>query len=882
MACFGTLFALISAIRFFYLFSSLSFRYPVQLIICVPKVKQTNMQARKSTLKTLFTLILLVALSGVIIVCATYLYLSPKLPSVDVLQEAKFQVPLRIYSQNGKLMGEFGEKLRTPIKKEQVPSQFINAILSAEDDRFLQHQGVDMAGLLRAALQLFASGKIQSGGSTITMQVARNFFLSSEKTFLRKFNEIFLAIQIEQSLSKDQILELYMNKIYLGKRAYGVQAAAQVYYGKPINKLNLAQLAMIAGLPKAPSAYNPINNPQRALIRRNWILGRMNKLGFISEEEQTLSTSQPVTARYHGTTLELEAGHAAEIARNLAVEKLGRNAYTDGFTIKTTINSHQQILAQQAVENGLYNYDLRHGHRGPEQTFPLDQREQWPSMINQLQTINGLRPAVIISFSNTPKPPQAVSNDAPELHNNEEQSPSINPQNYVHLLLPDNQNIVFLWNKKTNPLRVYITENKRGPAVNNLAELFKPGDVIRIKTSSKSQDLFITQIPDVSASLIAIQPNEGAISALIGGFDFRSSKFNRATQAHRQTGSNLKPFIYAAALESGFTAATLINDAPIVFSDQQLESDWRPQNSGGTFSGPTTIRQALYKSKNLVSIRLLQELGIGNAIRYLDRFTFNDRPLPRDLSLALGSYAMTPLQLATAYSSIANGGYKVTPYLVDEILDRDGKVIFKSPRVNTCIDCFNTRISANVDNQEFKEADSLDALLSEKVKSGEPAKRIMDARVVYIIDSILKDAIQKGTARKAKVLGRSDLAGKTGTTNGPTDAWFSGYHPDLVVTTWLGFDNNQNIGTREYGGSAALPIWIDFMRGNLDKLDQTTAIRPSGMVSVKIDSESGLIANELSKNTRFELFLEEHSPQPTSTILRASKPKEMRINEELF
>lgn len=848
------------------------------------------MQARKSLFKTLFTLVLLSALSGLIVICATYLYLSPKLPSVDVLQEAKLQVPLRIYSQNGKLMGEFGEKLRTPIRREQVPAQFVNAILSAEDDRFLQHQGVDLAGLLRAALQLFASGKIQSGGSTITMQVARNFFLSSEKTFLRKFNEIFLAIQIEQSLTKDQILELYMNKIYLGKRAYGIQAAAQVYYGKSIDELNLAQLAMIAGLPKAPSAYNPINNPQRAKIRRDWILGRMNKLGFITADELATHSAQPVTARYHGTKLELNAGHAAEIARNLAVEKLGRKAYTDGFTITTTIDSRQQETAQAAIQNGLFNYDLRHGHRGAEQSFPMEQRDLWPAMINQLHTINGLEPAVITAFSDQPL---IQENEGPSLAPALADKDSIltEPKYYTHLLLSDNREIAFEWSREANPLRPYITENKRGPSINNLTELFQPGDVIRIKKSLQNKEIFITQLPDANASLVAIRPNEGAISALIGGFDFQSSKFNRATQAHRQTGSNLKPFIYAAAIEHGFTAASLINDAPIVFSDQQLESDWRPQNSGGTFSGPTTIREALYKSKNLVSIRLLQELGIRKAIRYLERFNFNDRALPKDLSLALGSYAMTPLQLATAYASIANGGFKMSPYLVDEIIDRNGNVVFKSPRVAACSNCGNTtsstKKSSEIESQDFTEADSLDALLEqellvEKTKETIQADRIMDPRVVYIIDSILKDAIQKGTARKARGLGRKDLAGKTGTTNGPTDAWFSGYHPDLVVTTWLGFDSNKNIGTREYGGSAALPIWIDFMRENLNHLEKTAAVRPSGMVSVKIDSRTGLAANDSSINTRFELFLEEHSPQQSSAIRRSTKHKETQLNEELF
>lgn len=882
------------------------------------------MQRHHTLIKSLIAIMLLGGLSAVLIICATFLYLSPKLPSVDVLREAKLQVPLRIYSQNGDLIGEFGEKLRTPIKMADVPEPFINAILSAEDDRFLQHQGIDIAGLLRAAGQLFTSGEIRSGGSTITMQVARNFFLSSEKTFVRKFNEIFLALQIERTLSKNEILELYVNKIYLGKRAYGIQAAAGVYYGKNIQELSLPQLAMIAGLPKAPSAYNPINNPQRAKSRRDWILGRMFKLGYISQEDLDNAQAAEVSAFYHGPKLALNASYAAEMARAIAIEKFGRAAYTDGYKVITTIDSAKQLSAQKAVSKGLIDYDTRHGYRGPESRFSLNNQENWPTLIATFKTVNNLVPAVITGIG---------SSSASDATGKTKVSDNM-PNNKLDLLLANGRVIKAIWDPETNQLRKYINENRRASAIKDIAELLNIGDVIRIrldlaaeqanKDKNPSKDIlsvdeanndiaiaesadpikvFITQLPEASASLVSLEPDNGAIVALVGGFDFQTSKFNRATQANRQTGSNFKPFIYSAAMENGFTVASVINDAPIVFSDNQLESDWRPENSGGKFYGPTTLRRALYLSRNLVSVRLLRELGIGNAIEYLDRFEFGDNPLPRNLSLALGSYAMTPVQVASAYATLANGGYKVNPYLVSTILDRNNKTVHAVTR--DCASCAKA-LALNADDDEFdqqqpdnnaaqnparlpvsldedfEEAESLEELLIEPQITDLPARQLIDPRVAYIIDSILQDVIRRGTGIKAKVLGRSDLAGKTGTTNGPTDAWFSGYHPELVTTTWLGFDNNKLLGTREFGGSAALPIWIDYMRESLAGVPTANRSRPKGVVSVKVNRLTGAPAAAGDIENIFESFLEEFAPEQNKATTNTAVNNQLSFDEELF
>lgn len=854
----------------------------------------------------------LAAASGIVALFAGItLYLSPKLPEVETLRQVKLQTPLRVYSNDGLLIGEFGEKRRNPITIEQVPQAFIDAILAAEDDRFYSHPGVDIKGLLRAASQLLQSGKIQTGGSTITMQVARNFFLTREQVFSRKFNEILLALQIEGKLTKNEILELYTNKIYLGNRAYGIEAAARVYYGKSIEELSLAQLAMIAGLPKAPSAYNPIVNPDRALIRRNWILGRMLHLGRIDAAQHNNAVKEAVTAAYHGSQLDLYAPYIAEMARKEAVDLLGPSAYTDGFRIYTTVDAKLQDRAQQAVIDGLTTYDKRHGYRGPEATLAFPQieathrndatiqplttqelpLEQWQSALKNYKTIGGLMAAVVTQ---------------------------VNPDS-IDLLASDGTLANIPWENGLSSARAYITENSRGPSPNRAADLLSVGDVIRV--THKENGWHLAQTPAAQAALVALNPKNGAIKALVGGFDFNQSNFNRATQAERQPGSNFKPFIYTAALENGMTPASIINDAPIVFDDASLEGTWRPENSSGKFFGPTRLRQALYKSRNLVSIRILRSMGPNQAIQGMSRYGFDEDALPHDLSLALGSYALTPLQVATGYTVFANGGFKVEPYLIDRIENVDGEIITQTLPATACPICERetlvTQSSASASEstidalptepdlaalesamaaelaEHTARSGQLDAIESqldstENHKQELPrAPRVMSEQVAYLIDDILRDVIKKGTGRKAKALGRKDLAGKTGTTNGPKDAWFSGYNEHIVATTWLGFDQNYALGRREYGGTSALPIWIDFMETALDGVPEKPRRLPDGLTSVRIDPTTGKRARADQSNAIFEIFRRENVPDfatDTAPILDSKRPNQPveTLPEELF
>ncbi len=844
------------------------------------------------------------------------LYLSPKLPEVETLRQVKLQTPLRVYSDDGLLIGEFGEKRRNPITIEQVPQAFIDAILAAEDDRFYSHPGVDIKGLLRAASQLLQSGKIQTGGSTITMQVARNFFLTREQVFSRKFNEILLALQIEGKLTKDEILELYTNKIYLGNRAYGIEAAARVYYGKSIEELSLAQLAMIAGLPKAPSTFNPIINPKRALIRRNWILGRMLHLERINVEQHNEAVKEPVTAAYHGSRLDLYAPYIAEMARKEAVDQLGPSAYTDGFRIYTTVNAKLQDRAQQAVIDGLITYDKRHGYRGPEATLAFDKidsinggdkgeegvirplapqelpLEQWQSALKNYKTIGGLMAAVVTQ---------------------------VNPDS-IDLLASDGTLANIPWENGLSSARAYITENSRGPSPNRAADILSVGDVIRV--IHKENGWHLTQTPAAQAALVALNPKNGAVKALVGGFDFNQSNFNRATQAERQPGSNFKPFVYTAALENGMTPASMINDAPIVFDDASLEGTWRPENSSGKFFGPTRLRQALYKSRNLVSIRILRSMGPNQAIKGMSRYGLDEDSLPHDLSLALGSYALTPLQVATGYTVFANGGFKIEPYLIDRIENVDGEIITQTLPATACKACeleeraaalaLPQAADASATDSDFAALESAMAaeLAEQTIHSASPdstadenlvelpapeseepelprAPRVMSEQVAYLIDDILRDVIQKGTGRKAKTLGRSDLAGKTGTTNGPKDAWFSGYNEHIVATTWLGFDQNYALGRREYGGTSALPIWIDFMETALDGVPEQPRTLPDGLTSVRIDPTTGKRARADQDNAIFEIFRQENVPDfatDEAPILdsKSSTQAEETLPEELF
>jgi len=750
-------------------------------------------------IKYLFQFILSLAVLGMIIgtisMVGLYLYFSPTLPDVETLREVQFQTPLKVYSKDQKLIAEFGEKRRTPIAFQEVPSAFVHALQAAEDSRYFEHNGVDIKGLARAVVQLITTGKKQGGGSTITMQVAKNFFLTREKSFSRKFSEILLALKIENSLTKEEIFELYINKIYLGHRSYGIQAAAFVYYGKDINDINLAQLAMIAGLPKAPSAFNPITNPNRAIERRNWIIGRMLSLKYITQAAHDQATSQPVTAYYHTADIELYAPYIAEMVRKTLYQQHGEKLYTEGFSVTTTIDSKMQHSANKAVQNGLLAYVKRHGYRGPEKHFELTQLDisGQQKLLKAEPTHAGIEPALVISLT--------------------EKTATVLRKNGQKATLP--------W-KGLAWARRFKNVNSMGPKPKRAADILEIGDLIRIRseTDSKDQSTYwgLSQIPKVQGAMVAMAPNNGAVLSLVGGFSFSHNKFNRATQALRQPGSNMKPFIYGAALESGYTAATTINDAPIVLQGASLQANWRPENSSRKFYGPTRLRVGLYKSRNLVSIRLLRAIGIDNALDYLTRFGFKREQLPNNLSLSLGAADMTPLDLIGGYGPIANGGYRIDTFFIDHINNQAGDLVFQEkPR---------TVVNSNTSPENYTQA-----------------PRIIDARDSYVIYSILKDVITRGTATKARVLKRSDLAGKTGTTNLQRDAWFTGFNSEIVATAWVGYDIPAPLGKREFGGTAALPIWIDFMKETLADRPEAPLKRPIGLIDVSVNSKTGLRAS---------------------------------------
>ena len=776
---------------------------------------------------------LLLVLSG------AYLYLSPGLPSVEALRSIQLQIPLRVYSSDEKLIAEFGEMRRTPIRFADIPPNFINALLSAEDDNFANHYGVDPSSLVRAATQLVKSGHIQSGGSTITMQVAKNFFLTSERSFSRKATEILLALQIERQLTKDEILELYVNKIYLGNRAYGIEAASQVYYGKSIRDASLAQMAMIAGLPKAPSRFNPLANPARSKERRDWILGRMYKLGKINQTAYESAVAEPLNASYHVPTPEVNAPYIAEMARAEMVGRYGSEAYTEGFRVTTTVPSNLQEIANSAVHEGLITYDQRHGYRGPESRLPGKTLSAWTTELGKQRTISGLEPAIVTQVK---KDGVQVLTRTGEAH--------------------------VAWDSM-KWARPFLNTNSMGPMPKQPSDVAQVGDLIRVQRQ-KDDNLKFSQVPVAQGALVSLDPQNGAIRALVGGFAFEQSNYNRATQAKRQPGSSFKPFVYSAALDNGYTAASLVNDAPIVFVDEYLDKVWRPKNDTNTFLGPIRIREALYKSRNLVSIRLLQAMGVSKTIDYITRFGFNKSDLPPNLSLALGTATLTPMEIATGWSTFANGGYKITPYLIDKIESRNGDALFTANPPRVPGDVLNGVVAS-----DGLAAPSNGGITIEPTPGATPvanpaaapepqapavAERVVDGRTTYILNSILEDVIKKGTGRRALALGRADIAGKTGTTNESKDAWFSGYNADYVTTVWTGYDQPESLGRREFGGTVALPIWMSYMGAALKDKPLHTQPEPEGILSLRIDPVSGRAASPSTPNAYFELFKSEDTP----------------------
>lgn len=708
-------------------------------------------------------------LTVVALIVLGLLYLEMRLPSIDTIRNVQMQIPLRIYSSDNQLIAMFGEKRRIPVTLDQVPKPLIQAILATEDQRFFDHPGVDMMGLMRAAIEVARTGTKSQGGSTITMQVARNFFLTRKKTYIRKLNEVLLALKIDRTLSKDKILELYLNKIYFGHRAYGVAAAAEVYFGKKLDELTLPEMAMLAGLPKAPSSLNPISNYPAALDRRNHVLERMMIENYIDKQTYDSAVRAPLVASYHQPISTLKAPYAAEMVRQMMVERFGDEAYTHGYQVYTTIDSHLQLTANQALRNALVNYDMRHGYRGVKINLIRQLKTKdlavWDQYLSKLHNINGLRPAVVIDSS-----PETLT-----------------------AMLSDKEKINIAW--------AGIKWTGYPSALS-----FKKGDVIRVALQTDGT-WRLAQVPKAEGAIVALDPNDGAIKAISGGFYFAGSSFNRATQALRSPGSSFKPFLYSAALDKGYTLASVFNDAPIVIYDPAIPGYWRPQNDSHQFRGPTRLRVALAHSVNLVSIRLLQAIGVHYGARYAQRFGFSKEQVPKAISLALGTGTATPLQMADGYAVFANGGYKVAPYIINEIKDGNGKSILFAKPLLACDACEHR------------------------------APQVITSQNAFLMVSALQEVIKSGTGRAALQLNRKDIAGKTGTSEEQRDAWFIGFNGDLVVSTWVGFDQNRS--TEEHGAQAALPMWIEFMSVALKGKPENTLAKPDGIDTIAIDPYTG-------------------------------------------
>jgi penicillin-binding protein 1A len=763
-------------------------------------------------------LIAAAGLIGVLLVAFAAAIVYPTLPSLEVLTDYQPKIPLRVYSADGKLIGEFGEERRAVVKLSDVPRPMINAILAAEDERFYQHSGVDYVGVARAALSNFVSGGVRQGASTITMQVARNFFLSKERTLTRKFNEMLLAFKIEANLSKDQILELYINQIYLGQRAYGFAAAAQIYFGKRLAEVTVAEAAMLAGLPKAPSSYNPLANPRRAKLRQHYVLRRMRELQFISDDELAAADKQAIVVKRQINEYPVRAEFFAEMARQAVYERYQEDAYAKGIRVYTTLMTSHQEAAYAAVRRGVLDYDRRHAYRGPERYVELSARPADEALEDALQESvesDDLHAAVVVEAA--PGRVKAYRKGG----------------EWVEIREDGLKFAARMLGEKAPP-----------------AQRIRRGSVIRVQKDEKGR-WSVVQLPMVEASLVSVDARDGAIRALVGGFDFNRNQFNHAVQALRQAGSSFKPFVYSAALEKGFTAATVINDAPLTFTAAQTGSEpWEPKNYDGKFEGPMRLRTALVKSKNLISVRILQAITPQYAQDYITRFGFDAKLHPPYLTMALGAGNVTPLQMASAYSIFANGGYRIAPYFVERVEDARGNVLFEA----------------------------------KPAAAGAGAERVIDARNAYIMSTIMRDVVRAGTATRAMKLGRGDLAGKTGTTNEFVDAWFCGWGGDVVAVAWIGFDTPQTLGRNETGAQAALPMWITYMGSALKGVPEQVLTPPGGVVAMRVNPETGLRVADAHAGI-VDYFYQEFLPPEQETlvggVLGGERPRE-EVRNQLF
>jgi len=826
--------------------------------------------------KYLLILAVCCILLGVGSVYGLYKYIEPQLPDVNTLKDVRLQTPMQVYSAEGDLIAQYGEKRRVPQTIEQVPPVMVKAFIATEDSRFYEHHGVDPVGIFRAASIALMSGHASQGASTITQQLARNFFLSPERTLMRKIKEVFLAIRIEQLLNKDEILELYLNKIYLGYRAYGVGAAAQVYFGKNVDQLTLSEMAMIAGLPKAPSTFNPLYSHDRAVSRRNVVLARMLDQHYISQQQYDEARNEPLNASYHGPEIVFSAPYLTEMVRQEMIKRYGENAYTDGFKVYTTVTRKLQMAAQESVRNNVMAYDMRHGYRGPSNVLWKVGETAWDESeilktLKALPVYGPLFPAVVTAA------------------NNDEATALMRDGSSVSLGMAGMR-----W------ARPYKSDTQQGATPRSVTQVVQPGQQIWVR--KVDNDWWLGQVPDVNSALVSLNPKDGAVRALVGGFDFNQSKFNRATQALRQAGSNIKPFLYTAAMDRGLTLASILNDVPISRWDAGAGSDWRPKNSPARYDGPIRLRQGLGESKNVVMVRAMRAMGVDYAAEYLQRFGFPAQNIVHTESLALGSASFTPLQLVRGYAVMTNGGFLVDPYFISKIENEQSGVLFEAKPKVACPECNLPVIYGDTQKALAMNEDSVENVAVsqenrnvavpqpqlEQVPGGQPqqdgeqlyAPHVINTPLSFLIKSAMNSNIfgepgWMGTGwRAGRDLKRNDIGGKTGTTNSSKDAWFSGYGPGVVTSVWIGFDDHRRdlgrttasgaipdqISGYEGGAKSAQPAWDDYMKSALDGIPVEPLTPPEGVVTVTIDRSTGKLANG-GGNTRAEYFID--GTQPT-------------------
>ena len=823
------------------------------------KISNTRHTGQHKLLRAAIVLLALGALGGIGAVAGVvgaYYYVQPGLPAAETIRDIPLQVPLRIYSRDGRLISEIGERRRIPITYDEVPQHVVQAFIAAEDQRFFEHPGIDYRGILRALFRLVQTGDASGGGgSTITQQLARDYFLTREQLFTRKIREAFLAWKIEQEFSKEQIMALFLNKMFFGQRAHGVAASARVFFNKDLADINVAEAATLAGVLPAPSRYNPVSSARNATIRRGYVLGRMFDLGFIDEQTYEEAMDWPMESRSYGAAVELNAPYVAEMVRTEMLRRYGEGTYTDGYQVITSLDARLQRGANYALRNGLLEFTRRRGYRGPIRTIELTNEllaapfEEWPNDIRELleqYAPGGLSVALVTA---------------------------VNEDNTASVLFADGQTAILPWSG-IRWAKPFIDRETTGPAPETAAEVLAAGDLVYVMPTTRGT-WALAQVPEAQGAIVSIDPFDGAITALTGGFDFTTSKFNRARQAFRQPGSSFKPFIYSAALEQGNTPATVVLDAPVVISSSELEAVWRPINYSGRFYGPTRMREALVRSMNLVSVRLLLfETGIGNAVRHIAKFGFGGASLPHNGSLALGGGAASPLDMAQGYAVLANGGRAVKPYVIDAIFGPEGEVLYRAEPAVACEECapedkpealFDDELAEEMTLEEMAEIAPdyrPDATVEPELFADvNLAPQAVSRQNIFIVQDMMRDVIRRGTGRRALVLGRNDLSGKTGTSNDRRDAWFGGFNGDLAAVVWIGYDDDLPLGPGEEGSRTALPVWIDFARIAFEGVPENRMPMPEGIVSVLIDRETGCPARAGQGNVVFEIFREEHVPE---------------------